>query len=324
METITRYTYSDNSFSVEKDLAALRDGYQPHDFFSPDLPVHAYTYSFRCTDAKDEESANMRFTFDPSGRRISLDEFTGFSSGENGCSITVSFRTDEDSEYTLYVFGKDFDKAPEWFNPEDDSHEAIGEADLVSEEAMTFEDYLLRFDHPADISRVDWYNAMVDMLARQDVIIEVHQPQYSLMRWLQYTLHFEPGETLVNTVTAPCYPAIENSYEPPVYTYTYLLSPASTWKEFGSLKVEILTGFILQDENKTDFAKTEKGYEAVYDSLPEGELEFRLAEVSNPSHKNNGYVLLILGFLAFAAIGFLLLVVLVIFLIRAARRKARR
>ncbi len=55
----------------------------------------------------------------------------------------------------------------------------------------------------------------------------------SLMRWYEYEIVLEPGQRLVNHVEAPIYPAVSGAGEAAEYTYTYLLSPAGTWKEFG-------------------------------------------------------------------------------------------
>ena len=117
------------------------------------------------------------------------------------------------------------------------------------------------------------------------------------MRWYEYELEFAPGETLVNRVEAPIYPEIDMGYTPALHTYTYLLSPASTWKSFGSLDVIINTPFyVIGGEG---FTETENGYAKSFDGLPEGELVFSLAsspEVEGPSPFGGlGYFLAMFG-----------------------------
>ena len=91
-----------------------------------------------------------------------------------------------------------------------------------------------------------------------------------------------------NAVTAPIYPAIDLDYKPGVYSYTYLLSPASTWAKFGKLDVVVNTPFYITKNSLSGFEKTENGYSARFDGLPEGELEFTLCSAENPKYAPYG------------------------------------
>ena len=106
---------------------------------------------------------------------------------------------------------------------------------------MSFKDYALRgYDETSGILESDWYNAQVELLRLSSEtlgngLIQIEEGDFSLMRWYEYTLTLEPGQTLKNAVTAPLYPAIDAGYTPSLYSYTYLLSPAKTWAQFGEL-----------------------------------------------------------------------------------------
>lgn len=100
--------------------------------------------------------------------------------------------------------------------------------------------------------------------------------------WNEYEISLEPGETIVNKVTAPIYPSINMEYKPYVYEYIYLTSPAKLWGDFGELKIVINTPFYMTDSSEKGFKKTETGYELMMKGLPEEELEFSLSEVKNP------------------------------------------
>ena len=102
------------------------------------------------------------------------------------------------------------------------------------------------------------------------------------MRWYEYTLTLEPGQTLTNTVTAPLYPAIDAGYTPSIYTYTYLLSPAKTWAQFGELKIAVNTPYYMTENNQGGFSKAGNGYELTLPGLPEKELSFTLSESEHP------------------------------------------
>lgn len=84
----------------------------------------------------------------------------------------------------------------------------------------------------------DWYNAMVVTFNRstwENAGFVFVMDNYgfdisdSLMRWYEYEITLEPGQRLINTVEAPMYPSINLDYEPDIFGYTYLLSPAQTW-----------------------------------------------------------------------------------------------
>ena len=69
---------------------------------------------------------------------------------------------------------------------------------------------------------------------------------------------------------------------------TYLLSPASTWKEFGNLDIVINTPYYLVENSIEGFEYKNPGYELHLTGLPEGELEFTLcSEKKIISNRNN-------------------------------------
>ena len=99
----------------------------------------------------------------------------------------------------------------------------------------------------------------------------------TLMRWYEYEITIGPGERIVNEVTAPLYPEIHD-YADPVCDYTYLLSPAQTWKEFHDLEIMINTPYFIRESNLEGFEKCEDGYRLTLESLPAVDLKFTLAE----------------------------------------------
>ena len=148
---------------------------------------------------------------------------------------------------------------------------------------MTFKDYALRgYDETSGILESDWYNAQVELLRLSSEtwgsgLIQIEEGDFSLMRWYEYTLTLEPGQTLKNAVTAPLYPAIDAGY-----SYTYLLSPAKTWAQFGELEVVVKTPYYMTESGIDGFTKTDGGYALTLPGLPEGELTFTLSESEKP------------------------------------------
>ena len=129
-----------------------------------------------------------------------------------------------------------------------------------------------------------------------------------------YEITLQPGQELVNTVTAPIYPTMEIRYEPAKYEYYYYPSPDFTWKSFGTLDVVINTPFHLLPRNSYyQFEKTDTGYKTSIDETPMNYLCFELCASENPEEvEDDGfnwawYVLLAMPFIllarAFEAIG---------------------
>ena len=71
--------------------------------------------------------------------------------------------------------------------------------------------------------------------------------------------------------------AINQRAYPTVYRYSFLLSPALVWTEFGNLEIVINTPFYLYDSNLQGLEKTESGYTLTLNGLPEDGLLFSLS-----------------------------------------------
>ena len=288
-----------DKFDLERDLKRLRDGFADDPFYSPDLPVTLYTYRIEHLDEETYPDANVAVylpgTEEDNRRCLLLEQNGGMSSPMHG-ALRVSAWAEEGMELHLYVIGEPFSQLPEWrFYQDDkteDGEEINGRLALVSSETLTFKDFALaRYNSESGILESDWYNAIVDSLNEnslegsifiQSQLLEMSSGMLdlsdNLMRWYIYELTLEPGQTLINTVEAPMYPSAINQRDyPTVYRYSFLLSPAQTWTEFGNLEIVINTPFYLYDSNLQGFEKTESGYALTLNGLPEDGLLFSLS-----------------------------------------------
>ena len=156
------------------------------------------------------------------------------------------------------------------------------------------------------------------------------------MRWYEYEITVPEGGRVTNTVTAPVFPAIDMGYSPGVYTYNYLLSPASTWAKFGTLDVRINTPFYIYypsssydgDAGAKGWTTVENGYTLNYDALPDGELRFVLCSSESPSrngyYRGAGAVIAIVTGVILLAPSAILAVVVIFALIYGGVRKKKR
>lgn len=307
VDSTLRHTWKKyHDFDAEEDMALLLDDYIEDKFYSLDMPVTRYSY--RITGVPDDISscyASFPINYDSSVTRVMhVSLGTLYKDGEKSY-IRTHINKEEGIE--LFVFGNAFASFPEWVLSEDYKLEQkiSGEMLLEAETKMTFEEYVFSEYEDGAISKVDWYNACI--LAMNDQLNDDYSglirrgeldPYRDLMRWYQYDIEVTPKSTIVNTVTAPIYPYINADYEPAIYGYEYLLSPAQTWSKFGTLEIEINTPYYLIDD-ENGFEKTEKGYSLSLEGLPKGELNFRLSSEEEPKRnvdffKSCGYLILYL------------------------------
>lgn len=291
IEATVRHTLKDRGapFSLDVDMPKLTDGYIADSFFRPDLPVWVQQYSVEGIDPENQ-AATAAFVLreDPTKTRVLWEEGSGMTSLKDG--FRLSGWTKNGDTLTVYIFGERPKDGISWVLYENGACEERieGNITLKHAEQMTFRDHAFKeYDNSSGISENDRYNAQVAFLNAGSQKwwrggIYTERSAFSLMRWYEYTLTLGPGQTLTNTVTAPLYPAIDAGYAPSIYTYTYLLSPAKTWAQFGELKIVVNTPYYMTENDPGSFSKTEKGYELTLPGLPEKELTFTLSEADRP------------------------------------------
>jgi hypothetical protein len=110
-----------------------------------------------------------------------------------------------------------------------------------------------------------------------------------------------------------------------MFGYDYLLSPASSWKEFGTLDIIINTDLHLHDDSFGTFEKTKSGYQAHFESLPDKELSFSLNASENPKRDiNNSYFIITALLIIIPLAGIILLILIVLGIVKLFRRKKKK
>ena len=332
--------YSDFDFDIHKEMSFLIDGYIKDDFYSPELPVTKYVYEISEVDKKlyNREVARIEIPAFDGKRRYYLEQSYGFTTNDKG-NTRMDINAENGKEIELYVMGEPVKDLPKWKFYESSSNESKeikGEMQLKSTSKMTFKEFALTsYDKGGQILESDWYNIIVELYKQATVensgaifisVYDTGERLKSLLRWYEYEITLAPGEKITNTIEAPMYPTIDEEYDPDIYRYNYLLSPASTWAKFGNLNVDINTPFFMTENNQSGFTKTQKGYNFKANGLPEGELRFSLSTVEKPERKSNIGTFYILGMLMFGLlqilpiiVGVVAVVVLVVVWVRKRR-----
>lgn len=339
IEKTLRHTlnYRGHSFDSKEDIPRLHDGYVEDSFFYPDMPVTKYTYEISGI-AEEYRASNAAFDaaeFDGE-TKLMLMEQSGGHSQKNG-DFRISAWAGNGDTLTLYAIGRPLSPSFKWTFYEnggaEDGEEIEGKAELISAEELTFGELALSA-RPEDsvVLASDWYNAIVEELNRSDFgygVVSCSEYGYGLdlsrelMRWYDYEVTLSPGERIVNIVSAPMYPSFDIGWEPAIYTYKYLLSPAQTWSEFGSLEIVINTPYYLTENNLGEFVSIDNGYSLSLNGLPEGELEFTLSSAESPEKPRMG-LLNYIPFemmVSFSIIGGLLIAVIAVIVLFIRRRR---
>ena len=333
--------YSENVFDVHKEMSMISDGFIKDDFYSPELSVTKYVYEISGVDKKlyNREVAEIEIPAFDGKRRYYLEQSSyGFTTNDKG-NTRIGVDAENGEEVEFYVIGEPVKDLPKWKFYESGSNESKeikGEMKLKSTSKMTFKEFALaKLDKNGQILESDWYNIIVELYKQATVensgaifisVYDTGERLKSLLRWYEYEITLDPGEKITNTIEAPMYPTIDESYNPSIYKYNYLLSPASTWAKFGNLNVDINTPFFMTDSNQDGFTKTETGYNFKSNGLPEGELRFTLCESEKPKRKNPILGTYILWYFLFIFLNVLpiVFVVVVIVIIGRVLTKRRR
>lgn len=297
IEKKIRHTFSPyrQSFDLEEDLPLLIDGYAKDDFYYPEQKITKYVFEISDVNEGKYSAASVGFDYSKEEiqgkRKYWIMDGSGFSTLKNG-DYRVHTWADNGEQITLFVIGEALEELPKWTFYEDggvnDKEKINGTCKLISKEEMTFEEWTF-CDYTAEsgVLASDWYNAMIQELYSCEDIYglinhwgDTMDLSHSLMRWYEYEITLAPGERIVNTVTAPMYPDVDAGYEPAIYEYTYLLSPAKTWKEFGPIEVIVNTPYYMLESSLKGFEEFDsnpvRGYQLSLSGLPEEELKFTL------------------------------------------------
>lgn len=312
VEKTIRHTLTEEQFQLENELPLLSDTFVEDSFYRPDLTVTAYKFSISNLNSDAFKYAAVAFDLSESSdkQRFCLENQSSFHKLDNG-AYRIAAHAKNGSSFYLYVLGEPLNDMPDFRFYKDggaeDGEEISGAVNLTHKETTTFEEWACQgWSEDTGVSEIDWYNAVVadlngNALANNTLIRTLENSDRfaeRLMRWYEYEITMEPRQELINTVTAPIYPSINSAYTPSIYGYTYLLSPASTWISFGKLDVIINTPFYMTHCTLNGFEKTETGYKATFDGLPNGELYFELSTLENPEPKsgfNWGWLILIIA-----------------------------
>ncbi len=305
-------------FSVETHLPRLKDDYISDSFFtSGDLTVTKYTITLPLAEGESlngggkvgidipaEDCQNTLFYFDKhtmSCRTLDNGSYRIYSTYRYYIFDTIEF----------YAIGEELPKMPEVrIYSDSDCNQVIAEGGTIEKSGTyTLNDLVFKdYDESSGISRVDWYNASVTLLQEQRskgdpraFFYDFSHPSGTdpkMLVWYCYEVTFAPGERIINKVSAPMYPDVVSIWgDPTRYTYTYLLSPASTWADFGTLDIYINTPYYISNSSLGKFESTDNGYMLQLDGLPKNEngdyeeLKFTLISekilASKPNQTNN-------------------------------------
>ena len=321
IEATLRHSNYSEDFNAENDAGQLYDDYITDEIYRPDATVTKYTYEISAKDVSDSFTirlSNLTEKQIPFTYQGNLGSYRDTNTGD----FVFSNHTTKDGEtkiVSFYVVGEPLSKLPEAYWKTKDSSAEGRYANFLGTETTTLIDFLKAQRYDDRISDVDWYNSCVTQMKNCEDIYKGQRAirfltLFYLLRWYEYEITIEPGESITNTVVAPLYPEIEAWNRPIKYNYTYYLSPAACWANFGELEILINCPYTMLETNLEGFEKTESGYRYVGQGLPTEndeaiDLTFTLEGDDTPLHQPAGDFATAAseGFMGFLQVAFIII-----------------
>lgn len=269
--TFTNYS---SSFNLESDLPRLLSDYATHDFITLNTPVTKYVFDIELVNENTSGYPGVYFEIDPAdyentkiycpGSYATKLENGKIRISRNNLGMTIYFIGELPKELPKFTVFKDVFQS--------DEDEILPSTSSISSVSGTIfrELAFAAYKEEYGISEMDWYNAVM-VGANYGVVIDggfLSLEPRDFLCWYTYELTFEPGEKMVNSVCAPMIPGQNITFNPNLFKYVYLLSPATTWADFGTLDIYINTPYYLKYCSLDGFDKTSTGYELHLDGLP--------------------------------------------------------
>ena len=341
-----RFTYCPSVYEFNlTDLKKVRDFYDESGFFKRGLPVTRYSFTVTELDETGKNSPYAAIKISTlDNKKYALSKSNGYSYNNNMVSLGAFVGLGDTVEVEVYGDGASLNESDWTFYSNGGEKKKInGKMSLKTVEQTTYDDLVFNhYSESSGVSRVDWFNAVTDYMISDYGSNGYVLTEYlgnlninstflnDLMRWYEYDLTVPAYGRVVNSVTAPLLPDLNTAYEPSVYEFTYLSSPAKTWKSFGTLTVEIKTPYFVVWSD--EWTKTDGGYTRSYATLPDEEIKFTLSESESPSLKDDyrdggvfgEIVLMILFFSSVYVLPLMVPVVIVIIVIVVNYKRSRK
>ncbi len=290
----TFFPYNYREFDIDRQIKRISDEYIGDDFFNPDQKVTKFEVDIDKIDREDEIYLTWQGKND--GAVLFTYSYTEGRFEEDKLYLTIGDGSWFDVVY--FVIG-DGENRPDVKIINRENLAGVSAESITSTEEMTLRDFIKKYVYTNlnyyDLPRADFDNIVSDIFTsgskgNNNRNFAEHLGYYNipsdLMCWYKYDITIPSGETVVNTVTAPLFPDVNTGYEPDIFTYNYLLSPAKRWADFKNLQVVINTPYYIT-ESSLDFEKTETGYKNTFDILPDKELAFTVSQNPKPVKEVN-------------------------------------
>lgn len=288
VETQTRHVFCYNAYDYTQSKTAqeakirshaygvkyLSDDYIEEGIFYRNTPVYKYTYLL--LPKEEHKNAYISATLPAyTGTRMicsgdaRFDTYLNYGTQISACEDVVS----------VYVIGEDIDALVWKGSTEPYPYGGLPmeiEVTLQEKEEITFEEYCMTgYDAASGCSEVDYYNATLAYLTRNDSYYEYSEgtcyfTKYGLagdscLQAMQiFGVTLEPGARTTVTVKSPLYPFVHDYKTPPIYTYPIALPVAEQWSACGQVSVHAVTDLQLKKwdyyPDPKEFTEVEDGY----------------------------------------------------------------
>ena len=261
-----------------------------------DLNNEVKLYRFEVdVDNKEGIYLKIDFNVDPKKTRLIVSGFNGGSYGySEGEGSSINARINSSEEMEILVLGENFEFTYEMHSSENEKLPKDSYSIEVIQDTVNPKEYLLAAVHESIGAEIS--NQISDTQLLAPYLYKIfRESRVTGFVMLQDALPAGFADRIITLVYSVEFPAKEtrsvsvgylsegvmDSRETvwPKYSYTYLLSPAQNWADFGNLDIEIMTPeeapYIIESSLELT-ADGRSRYTASFDELPQEELSFTL------------------------------------------------
>lgn len=300
------YAFAEGSEIVNLTFEEILDGLNQMETVDETLTGTLYTIDL--ADVGEEELVQVEFDINYDESFLIYNNFSGYTNEDEATGeiyqhidleawTSLSGIGEESTVLSLYVIGdglRNFEvKQLSRERVEGDSYD-VG---VVSTDTVTVHDYIytLREDIDDSVYKISatkflqYLESGTDVITKSDVVSDIFETQ--CLVFLGYTVSLE-GNNAANilSVSYPFDGGYSAYYEPTMYTYNYVSSPAKNWASFGTLTINIITNEntpYIHNANLEYTQISEYSYQYTGVGVPKGNIEFSLNASEDPDYEED-------------------------------------
>lgn len=260
----------------------IYDEYMQDDYFNQNLKITKYTYKISNLPINQDNSLSSRMEM------LFPNDFDGIIFVEGG--TIECFLDNYNPHLNIYLdnFDEEHDAIISIYSTDQDVRSIVNEAnlfkndkkingniELVGTEYIEFEEFIFTFyDEEKGVSRIDWYNAMIDLLDKSPFSatrFKIYSFSLDIYTWLtpciEYNIEVDAHSKITTEIYMPVKGAKSTRYGAGVYEYTYLFGDLSYFENLEKIEIKIKINGYVHNISRGDIKKNDDCYQITLNKI---------------------------------------------------------